>query len=84
MREDEPSEISGSMRVLQAYLNGDESLNAALSAWRALRVEETEDDEEGIEEDAFLGLDRDTLPLEQQVRLGVFLDALENPSPGAG
>lgn len=86
MREDEPSEIRGSVQVLMAYLNGDETLDAALSAWRALQVEETGDDDEGIEEDAVpvLGLERDNLTPDQQVRLGLFLDALENPSPGAG
>lgn len=86
MRQDEPSEIRGSVQVLMAYLNGDESLDAALSAWRALQVEEAGDDDEGIEEDAMpiLGFERDSLTPDQQVRLGLFLDALENPSPGAG
>lgn len=84
--QDEPSEIRGSVQVLMAYLNGEQSLDAALSAWRALQVEETGDDDEGIEEDVVpgLGLERESLTPDQQVRLGLFLDALENPSPGAG
>lgn len=85
MREDEPAELRESMRVLLAYLNGDDALDTALSAWRALRIEEREadDDDTGVDEDAFLGLERDTLPAAQQERLDAFLEALEDSPPGS-
>lgn len=81
MREDEPTELRESMRVLLAYLSGAEPLDSALVAWRALRVDEGEGEEEGevgVEEDAFLGIDRDTLPPAQQERLAAFMEALES------
>lgn len=82
MREEEPTELRESMRVLLAYLSGDEPLDSALVAWRALRIEESEGEVEeegkgGGEEDTFLGIDRDTLPLAQQERLAAFMEALE-------
>lgn len=87
MREDEPTEVRESMRVLLAYLSGEQPLESALVAWRTLRIEEDEGDvgaggEEGVEEDLFLGIDRDTLPEEQQERLAAFMEALADTGSG--
>lgn len=77
MRDDARDDVREYLRVLQDYLDGNGSLDAALTAWRAVPIEESEGEEADLEEDALLGFDREALHPAQQARLDAFLQALE-------
>jgi hypothetical protein len=81
MREDVPDNVRECVDVLFAYLNGEGSLDAALTAWRTMQVADDEEEESDLEEAALLGIDRDALQAEQQARLTVFLERLDEPAP---
>jgi hypothetical protein len=66
------------MQVLYAYLNGDETLEAALTAWRTMPLIDSDEDEETVlDEAALFGIDRESLHAEQQARLAVLLERLD-------
>jgi hypothetical protein len=66
------------MEVLFAYLNGDETLEAALTAWRTMPLIDSDEDEETVlDEAALFGIDRESLHAEQQARLAVLLERLD-------
>jgi hypothetical protein len=66
------------MQVLYAYLNGDETLEAALTAWRTMPLIDSDDDEETVlDEAALFGIDRESLHAEHQARLAVLLERLD-------
>jgi hypothetical protein len=77
MRQDMPDNVRECVDVLFAYLNGTASLDAALSAWRTMQVADDDEEETDLEEAALLGIDRDALHAEQQARLTVFLERLD-------
>lgn len=77
MREDMPDNVRECVDVLYAYLNGEGPLDAALSAWRTIQVADDDEDESDLEEAALLGIDRESLHAEQQARLTVFLERLD-------
>jgi hypothetical protein len=80
MRQDTPDNVRECVTVLFAYLNGEGSLDAAVSAWRTMQL--TDDDEEtDLEEAALLGIDPETLHPDQQARLTVFLERLDETWP---
>jgi hypothetical protein len=80
MRQDMPDNVRECVDVLYAYLNGEGPLDAALSAWRTMQVADDEEDESDLEETALLGIDRESLHAEQQARLTVFLERLDETS----
>jgi hypothetical protein len=66
------------MQVLYAYLNGEETLEAALTAWRTMPLIDSDEDEETVlDEAALFGIDRESLHAEQQARLAVLLERLD-------
>ena len=66
------------MQVLYAYLNGEETLEAALTAWRTMPLIDGDEDEETVlDEAALFGIDRESLHVEQQARLAVLLERLD-------
>ena len=77
MRDDARDDVREYLRILQDYLDGNALLDAALTAWRAVPIEEAEAEEDDLEEDALLGIDRGALHPAQQARLDAFLQALE-------
>jgi len=77
MRDDMPDNVRECVDVLYAYLNGEGPLEAALSAWRTMQIADDAEDESDLEEAALLGIDRDTLHVDQQARLTVFLERLD-------
>lgn len=81
MRQDMPDNVRECVDALYAYLNGAEPMEAALSAWRTMQVADEDDDESELEESALLGIDRDSLHPDQQARLTMFLERLDETSP---
>jgi hypothetical protein len=80
MREDMPDNVRECVDVLFSYLNGVGSLDAALSAWRTMQVADDDEEETDLDEAALLGIDRESLHAEQQARLTVFLERLDETS----
>ena len=81
MRQDMPDNVRECVDVLYAYLNGEGPLDAALSAWRTMQVADDDEDESDLEEAALLGIDPETLHPDQQARLTVFLERLDETWP---
>ena len=78
MHDNLPDSTRACMQVLYAYLNGEETLEAALAAWRTMPLIDQDDDEETVlDEAALFGIDRDVLHEEQQARLAVLLERLD-------
>ena len=78
MHDNLPDSARACMQVLYAYLNGDETLEAALTAWRTMPLIDSDDDEETVlDEAALFGIDRESLHAEHQARLAVLLERLD-------
>jgi hypothetical protein len=80
MRQDTPDNVRECVIVLFAYLNGEGSLDAAVAAWRTMQLAD-DDEETDLEEAALLGIDPETLHPDQQARLTVFLERLDETWP---